>query len=472
MKRKMLRQKKGFTLIEVLVVMAIIGVVISMSFNLIIMPTRVYGKSVTESEIQFKLRTISQSVNTIVREASATFALPRTNRTNLTAGWNYIIPRMDISSTQSTSIIEYTWNDDTQTHDSRVIASPLSGVTYNLVFTKLNPSNVDNLLEYKIIATVDGQTREVQSEVEALNSLQVIDKGSVSVPSNTLAYRIDARPTQISDVKAAITMVLDKSGSMAWDMNGHTTYTQSNTRIYKLKQEAVRLIEGLSSSPNIYASIIPFESTANNPQEMLPVRVNDAASDVLINKINSMTAGGGTNVGDGLRRAYYITEQFSENTTSTVNNFMIILVDGVTTFYSATRVNASYWGTITSVNYVFGDNNIDDQEISNYNTTYPNGRYGGYGNQLDPWGTRYVDEIGAMILDFGSGATADYLPIRAYVIGFSADHDDFGSLGDIAAATTGSTVYYQAGDETALEAIFASIQDDINDSLWHIGGPN
>jgi hypothetical protein len=347
-------------------------------------------------------------------------------------------------------------------------------VKLNLVFNKLNPSDTDNLLEYKIIASINEQSREVKSEVEALNSLQIIDRGSIPNPSNTLAYRTDPRPTELSDTEAAVTMVLDKSGSMAWKMDGNEIGRRENpnlSRMNKLKVEALRLIDGLSSNPNIYLSIIPFDSTANNPQAMLPVRVNDTANNVLIQKVNSLTANGGTNTGDGLRRGYFITKDFNDSATKTVKNFMIVLVDGVTTFYSATQVQANSRDIITNVDYVLGNNNIDNSKITQYNRYYPNGGYSGEGNKLDEWGTAYVDEIGSMIRKYGTGATSGKQPISVYVIGFSANRSDYGSLRDIAEATTGNTKYYEAGDSAALESIFASIQKDINDSLWHIGGP-
>jgi prepilin-type N-terminal cleavage/methylation domain-containing protein len=453
-------RKRAFTLIEVVVSLTLLVLIMSIAVGFLLPTLRLPNQAVDEYDIQGKLRLLSQKVNYTIRDASATFALYRINHNNLTAGWNYIIP-----STDHTSIVEYLWNGSA--HVAKVVAEPQAGVTYYLQFSKINPAYADNLLEYKVIATIDGETRELTSEVEALNSLQVIDRGNLTYPANTLAYRTDPRPTEISDVQASVTMVLDRSGSMDWTMGGGNTNTTSNKRIYKMKEEAKRLIQGLSSNPNIYASIVPFSSTANNPQAMLPVRVNDNANQVLINKIDSLTADGGTNTGDGLRRAYYIQKAFNDATTKTTKNFMIVLVDGVTTFFSATRWNSN--GTIL---YVDGDNNIENNEINYYNQTYSNGRYAGNGSSLDANGTAYVNLMGSKIRTYGSGVTADKEPIQVYVIGFSGVPADHGSLQNIAQATTGNSTYYTAGDSEALEAIFAAISKDISDSLWHIGGPN
>jgi hypothetical protein len=184
---------------------------------------------------------------------------------------------------------------------------------------------------------------------------------------------------------------------------------------------------------------------------------------------------------------------------------MIILVDGVTTFASVHEVvtdhtisfgssqgdyytdldgreyefshstgfwiwRTYYYDYIGPVyeNYVMGEGNIDNSWASN-NVLYSNGAYFGNGSSLDPYGTAYVDLVGDMVKDYKDGTNEE---IKVYVIGFSAVPADYGSLEDIALATTDDTVYYEAGSSEALEEIFSAIQRDISDALWHIGGPN
>jgi hypothetical protein len=62
--------------------------------------------------------------------------------------------------------------------------------------------------------------------------------------------------------------------------------------------------------------------------------------------------------------------------------------------------------------------------------------------------------------------------INVFVIGFSSKQSDYGSLEDIAMATRGDKVFYTADSQEALNQIFLSIQREISDALWHIGGPN
>lgn len=476
-KVKIMKNQKGFTLLEVILSFALLGIIASITFSFLYASVDISSKTKEEYDVQSEIRLLSQKVDTIVKDSSATFALYRVDNDDLTPGWNYIIPIMDNPPMPDySSIIEYKWNGTD--HDPNVIAAKQEGVTYKLEFSKLNASNVDNLLQYKIIATVNGQTREIQSEAEALNSLQVIDKGSLSHPANTLAYRVDPRPNEVSDVQAAVAMVLDQSGSMDYNMNGGSS-SYANSRMKKMKDEAIRLIQGLSTNPNIYVSIVPFSDTANGAQPMRHAWVNDTAYNVLIDQITAMDADGGTNTGDGMRRGYYAIKEYNDTATKTVNNFMIILVDGETTFFSAHKVNGSIWSGISSIEYVMGNSNIENRQIdlsslffNDYGTRFINGRYAGNGSHLDTHGTAYVDEIGEMIRDYGVYTETDKEPIKVYVIGFSNDPHDYGSLGDIAYATSLSHTYYTAGDSATLEGIFANIQKDINDSLWHIGGPN
>jgi hypothetical protein len=270
--------------------------------------------------------------------------------------------------------------------------------------------------------------------------------------------------------------VLDISYSMTLDMNGNNTSNPQNRRIEKLKAEAIRLISSLSASANVYISIVPFNNHANGAQPMLPARVNETANEVLINKINNLDAStiAYTNTGDGMRRGFYILDEFNNASAKKTNNFMIILADGVTNRYSVYWADQNSYHNTTSVAYFDGNNQISGEV--RYNIGHTNTSIGYYAgidsNTIDPFGTAYIRFIGAKIRNYGSGTTAGKEPIKVYVIGFSAVPADHGSLGDIALATSGNSTYYVAGDSAALEAIFGVIQKDISDSLWHIGGPN
>lgn len=603
----MMKVKKGFTLVELLIGLALFAIIISLGTSLTLTGINTHGKVFAEFDIQSKSRLALQNVNSTVRDSAATFLLhrddgDRENEASFTEGWNYIL-----LSNDKTKLLQYSWDESESKFIKKELISSLDGVVFDLVFNKITNPNEDKLLEYELKVIVNGSDRVFLSELEGVNSLQIVDRAYGKV-ANTLAFRYDTKLSEVSNAQAAIAMVLDQSGSMAYRMDGNSSSNDSSTnpnyhsRMKKLKAEATRFINELAKQPNIFISINPFSSTGNNSKQMLKAQVNNTANNDLLTYVNNLNASGGTNTGDGIRRGYYRIVEFNEeeeNKNKTNKNFIIILVDGVTTFASINEYNdiissitdrgSSYnvggynyqrsnpststvttnidygdtymyndyehgkydtnyseistqrdrgetyrynnrdyvfdrrveageinrsnyngesytsnnvqyfynrtvnnryyykyynyyyryytysyrtylyrFNGVKTIDYVTGNSNIDNREASE-NNYYSDGRYAGYGNSLDPWGTEYVNLIGQMVRDYKKGTNE---AIKAYVIGFSAKSSDHGSLRDIAVATSGEAVFYEAGDEEALREIFLSIQRDISDALWHIGGPN
>lgn len=528
--RVTMKRRKGFTLVEVVLTIALISMVVLGGTNLVTFGIRGHRLSMDEFDIQSNLRLLIHNVNTTIRDTSAVFLLHRENADNLTEEWNYIM-----LSPEKDRLLNYVWNSSTSSHDVQEMFPGIEGITLELDFNKdsepnesepnESEPNIDRLLEFGITVNGLGETRTIDTEIEAKNSLQIVDRSYLEEP-NVLAYRNDSRLDEVSNAQAAVAMVLDKSGSMGDRMDGgsandsHSNPTR-HSRMKLMKKEATRLVEELADLPNVYVSINPFDSTANSSQPMMNAKQELNTSPGLKSIIDGLSANGGTNTGDGIRRAYYRIKDFNErpeNTSKTNKNFMIILVDGVTTFasvhenvtqhtiqrraydrdaipeetiiyngreyvfdYSEDVYEWNWWSweyvyDYTNLfytrdpytNYVMGEGNIDNSWASN-NVLYSNGAYFGFGNDLDPYGTAYVDLIGDMVKDYKEGTNEE---IKVYVIGFSAVPADYGSLEDIALATTDDTVYYEAGSSEALEEIFSAIQRDISDALWHIGGPN
>ncbi|WP_312833130.1 vWA domain-containing protein [Sedimentibacter saalensis] len=563
-----MKSRRGFTLVELLLVLALISIIIVAGTNFFLIGVKSHAITIDEFNVQSKTRLVSSKINSVIRDASGVFVLYREDAEDLTEEWNYIMLSED-----HTKLLEYAWDGTSSTHVVRELVTGINDVSFDLEFIKRNPSDVDKLLEFNLIVKTGGKERLINTELESINALQVIDRSYLN-EGNTLSFRYDSRLDEASNAQAVISMVLDTSGSMAKTMNNNTAYdSYSNpyyhSRLKKMKAEAIRLVDELAKNTNIYISIIPFSSTANNPRAMLQASSNLST---IKSSINGFSANGGTNTGDGIRRGYYQIKDFNEdelNKNKTNKNFMIILVDGVTTFASVNKVNevvstpidqgpqynldghiynrsnpqnntitvridegpiysdgtydyskyvhrdwtsgekyfsgpkrdapfidnnreyfySSTWSGnhyyryyehlyrrylyryngVKSDDYVTGDNNISNNEAQNNVDYRPNGRYAGDGSSLDPWGTEYVDIIGNMVKEYKEGTNES---IQVYVIGFSARTADHASLEDIAMATRGDDIYYEAGDSAALEEIFKAIQRDITDALWHIGGPN
>ncbi len=493
-----MKRRRGVTLIELLIALALFSLVMAATVGLLSFGLKVNTMTAGEFDMQTTLRVMSQKVNETIRDAAAVFLLHRDNADNLTDEWNYVMLNSD-----KTQIVEYYWDSVTKTHIERPITIRIDGVVMDFGFTKATAANESNLLAFNLAVNQNGASRNITTQVLAQNSLQVMDR-AYGKTANVLAYKIDVRITEVANKNADVAFVLDKSGSMGYTMDGYYygddySYDPADfSRLKLMKTEAVRMITELSKRPNIYVSINPFSTSANASQPMLNAQVNNTTNTGLVNMVNALHAGGGTNTGDGIRRAFYQIKAFNElpqNLGSTNKNFMIILVDGVTTYGSVTRVStltsSYYYPSITQngsvylytnytysrkkytyyykhADYVLGNGNISESMASD-NTNYPSGRVYGDGGSLDIWGTNYVDTIGQMVRDYKKETNE---AIKVYVIGFSADSSDYDSLQDIAMATTGNTKYYTAGSSAALQDIFSSIQRDISDALWQIGGPD
>ncbi len=499
-----MRNNKGLTLVELLISLALISIVIVVATQMAVFGLQGHNRTINEFDIQSKMRIVSQRVNNTVRDSSGVFMLHRENAINLTPEWNYIM-----LSPQKDKMLHYVWNGTTNSHNVEELFPSHEGINIEFELNQTNASEVRRLLELKFSVIGLGETRTIETEIEAKNALQVVDR-SYSEEANTLAYRKDIRLDEVSNSQAAVTMVLDVSGSMKATLlnkaaDDSSSDSSKHSRLMLMKNEATSLIEELAKFPNVYVGVTPFSSTANSSNKMMNTKQELDTQPGLRSIINGLKAVGGTNTGDGIRRAYYNIRDFNEvNTDKTNKNFMIILVDGVTTYSSVHEVVTPHSISFSSkqieplvvngkayeyshssgfliwrtyhytysgpfyTDYVFGDGNIGTIEGS-LNTYYSSGSFFGLGNTLDPQGTDYVNQIGEMVQLYKEGTNEE---VKTYVIGFSAIENDLASLEDIALATTGDTVVYKAGSSKALEEIFRAIQRDISDSLWHIGGPN
>lgn len=231
------KNKKGITLIELVVAMALLGIVLSivpMALNVL---NRSHATSVNEYEIQSTLRLTSSKVSDIVRYSQAVFTLPQEfieDKTKLDPDWQFIALTPD-----SKSVVVYKYNTTTMEHDANVLVPPKDNIEYELLFKKISgePELVngvpviinDNVLHFTIKAFVlskdaDGNMVRssnskvvYESKLAATNALQVINKGTPLSPGVAIGFRKDddtygeGRSHVIK-----ISLILDTSGSMAW----------------------------------------------------------------------------------------------------------------------------------------------------------------------------------------------------------------------------------------------------------------
>lgn len=494
--------RKGFTLLELVVVITIIGLIGASVTSLLLFGLDVYGMANRDFQIQSDMRLALEQTNKMVRFAKALFAVPGVDY--LDDEWNYIGLNAD-----RTQIINYQWNPETESHTATPMVGPYPGVTFNIGFYKEDNMQKDNSIKvYFEMFHGDGTVKRfnIQTGYEALNSLQVVDYGTALMPATALAYRSDEFHYENYLLKVNITLILDVSGSMNSALNGNSTSVIANRRISILKDKTRGLIEAFSQNSNddveINIALVPFSTSANSVRVFRNVKTQKATllSDVdsLCMSGSTQNCVGGTNIGDGMRRAYYRlmerTQAQINDTSETrdvkIKNYNIILSDGDVTyrtmyqFQSGTRQEevcirwtwfwCSQYGTQTVPVYTAalfsGDGNTSESTSPSTSTPY----IAGSGNSTSALDNDYIALIGQML----SGAMPvqnynenEQLFVTNYVIGFTADVSD-AAINFIATSTnTPTSRVYRAADGDQLALSFTEIQLSITNDTWHYLGP-
>ena len=246
-----MKKNKGFTLLELIISLALISMVIVVAVQLIIFGIRGHNRSLDEFDIQSSIRIVSLNVNNVIRDSSGVFILHRENDNNLTEEWNYIMLSPD-----KTRLLHYVWNGTTNSHDIKELFSAVDGVKLDIELKHEEGSTMNRILGVQILIEGLGQSRIIETEIEAKNALQVVDRSYLN-KANTIAYRKDVRLDQVSNSQAVVGMVLDKSGSMSDTMLGrsaddNSTNPARHSRMKLMKNEAIRLVGELSKLPNVY----------------------------------------------------------------------------------------------------------------------------------------------------------------------------------------------------------------------------
>lgn len=469
-----LKQKKGLTLVEIILVMVISFMIIGIVWNFLSFSSNANRIITSDFELQSDMRNTMNTINDSLRQSTAAFLVNEDHykpqisgngqMTGLVQPWNYIG-----LNEEKNKVIHFIYSNNGYYAD--VLAEVEEGVELSLHFSRDNYDNERHLIFFKVLGHRDGKlVYEVETEVQVDRAVNIIDWGSSNKPAKAIAYRTEDTPKIIEPPKAAISMVLDTSGSMTFFLDGsgyaNLTNPPENSRIRILQRTLNVVINDLKNYDNIFLAMIPFASDADIPHpnanhcdKISTFRAVNSVSN-WNDYVKKLKAQNGTNTGDGMRRAYFQHVDFNQNhLNDNIENYMIILVDGVTNQYS--------WLSKGGHNY------FQRTEGNAVNVS-------GSGNALDANGTRYVEIIGEIILENENLGFENNI----FVVGFSDKPSDLGSIADIARSVSinikdGDVAdgfihndrVFIAKSEDDLRGAFTEIGKIIIDDLWHVQGP-
>jgi len=506
--KKIYKREKGISLIEIICALAVLSLFALGAVNLLQMGTSSNVAAAKEFDLQSGARTAMETLTNKIRYSTAVFIIPESgfSENNLSSGWDYMGVLETDDGLQELVLFEYM--QDSANHKKTVLLKEQNGFVYNLEFKKKNRSKDNLLIQYLFNIYQDGNEYwTLGSEAEAMNSLQVVDWSTDTDKGRAIAIQSTGR--EKSKTRGRVALVLDVSGSMAYSFSGASNY--SNERHNAMVKSALQLLATFAEEDNIDVAIIPYSSTADYPSTT--VWKKNGMSDYMFlnaksnyvqlqNMVKSLSPYGGTNTGDGLRRAYHALVNDTSGSGKTAD-YTILLSDGDMTLATMEEVKRYTPGAIYTVNDVVNRNfyigsgaapnsdsgllcasfdiyfnantgEVNHSSVSNWlrgksaATIYNSIKGCLYGTAfagnsiIDVYSKEYVKETGKSLQDYG---------VTSYFVAVSSDVSTKGV--QIVKETLNiedSSVYNPLNQEELLSA-FDSIGEAIVEDLWFINGP-
>ena len=401
--------RRGFTLVELCIVLVVMSLVISLAVSLIFMSVKGFSASRQMLDVAMQDADFASRICSAVRESGTSFTIPEKSFTvdKLTTGWNYLglmhdvnIPASasrtgkEIASADALVYIEYAGDTEPASVPSNarvlhtadgyfiqtIIGHSYTDVSgnvhnYSLVFSPTDPFNrAAQTISYSFTSTTGedgelGNGQSIETLLEAVNAIQVVYQGSETNPAVAIAFRSDFLPTlsvnsmTSNKIKGTVVLVLDVSSSM------------NNTRITTLKSTARSFIEELSKNNELNILITIFSGYANKnsdfnksicPSPLITLANAYDDRDRLLATIDSITTSQYTNLGDGLRVVYHELNRHPEITENPI--FLLVLTDGeVNSCTCKKKSGGSYWytPTYTESDFYYGDEIYNGKTFEN-----------------------------------------------------------------------------------------------------------
>lgn len=501
-------KRRGFNLIEMIVAVALLGIISLGLFVLLKAPLDVSLSSQKEFDVQSSMRVTTETVDKSLKNATSAFLLTKKDK-KFKNEWNYFMVDEDGDKTR---IILQEWTKSGFV--TRVLAeAPKDEIKYTITFKK---ASKPGLLNFRVLAEDLKRNKpyDITSDLKVLNVNTIVDQSkmdySLSPPEkagNCLAFRSDV-PNPSKDEEGyhhvSISFVLDTSGSMRWGVDGSDGVSYDKRRISILKTELKKFFQTLVEQDKagiVDVRLYPFSTKVfeGNPDfkvgnkygRFLNLAKESKSPDYFNKMVDAMKVGGGTNVGDGIRFAYHGMKQYEEEKRTgplptgitkgddlRIKHYLFVLSDGRPTFFSYTGASttlppSAYYPTpfrgrgSSALYYVISDNPVDDNLVN----------YGGLGNDVsrDEAEVKYVELVGNLVKAYNSKNPNEDVAVT--VVGFSSIAQDNAyctRIGKSAGAEAGADGKYfkDCKSPEALQAVFKSFSESVvADTLWYISGP-
>lgn len=291
--------------------------------------------------------------------------------------------------------------------------------------------------------------------------------------------------TTTSTTPVDVVLVLDQSGSMAYDFNGNSTNNDTSRRQYAMKQAVNQFIGAVADKYDAEKSdhrisIVTFGSDASVLQGWTPV--SQDGKKTLQGKITGLpgTPSGATNVGDGMKQAETLMGSGYNYTGSntTRQKVVVVFTDGVPTTQS--DFNTAVANTAIKSAKALKDSGATVYSVGIFNGAKPEQTYGDTGFDESSNGTVGSHWADSKWLGIGDVGAYDVPAGNRFLNYISSNYRDASEIGIknysrttwyLAVYTgweitrnfnrTSSSYYLTANDSASLSRIFTTISENI-----------
>ncbi|SES71414.1 prepilin-type N-terminal cleavage/methylation domain-containing protein [Natronincola peptidivorans] len=174
------KNRKGFTLIEIMIALALVGMVITVAISLVIYGNSLFGISNNQFHLQSEARFTMDTITQEVRKATELkiMSVADCEAEKDSQNYNYIYLKDGV-------IYHSIYNETTSTRTEKIVTNSVSNI--GIVFSKA--LNSTNTLRIKITVEENAQSYIAETQITLLNFKLMRPKSTVQGNDSDLAIR-------------------------------------------------------------------------------------------------------------------------------------------------------------------------------------------------------------------------------------------------------------------------------------------